>query len=108
MTWMSIVGFAFVLTVLACGGGSGSAPPAPDAASDAPPGPPCTGAVYDPCTMNDQCSSQSCHLYNANALQICTQVCNAAMPCPNDASGAAVACNQMGNCKPAVANSCHR
>lgn len=94
---------ALVLTFLACGGSSGT-PPAPDA----PSGPPCTGAVYDTCTTADQCSSQNCHLYNANALQVCTQVCSATVACPNDASGAAVACNMMGNCKPAVANNCHR
>jgi hypothetical protein len=98
-----MVRFAFVLTILACGGSSGT-PPTPDA----PSGPPCTGAVYDSCTTADQCSSQMCHLYNANALQVCTQICSATVPCPNDATGAAVQCNMMGNCKPSVANNCHR
>jgi hypothetical protein len=105
---MSIIRFVFVVTVLGCGGCGGSSTPAAPDASDPVAGPPCTGAVYDTCATNDQCGSQLCHLYNAQALQICTQVCSAAMPCPNDASGAAVACNQMGNCKPAVANNCHR
>jgi hypothetical protein len=100
---MHMVRFAFVLMILACGGSSGT-PPTPDA----PSGPPCTGAVYDSCTTPDQCSSQLCHLYNANALQVCTQTCSATVPCPNDATGAAVPCNMMGNCKPSVANTCHR
>ena len=96
--------FAFIFGLVACGSGGGGSTLDVDAAS----GPPCTGAVYDTCVSNDQCSSQACHLYNANALQVCTQACSAAVPCPNDSSGAPVACNQMGNCKPAVANNCHR
>ena len=95
----------FVLILVACNSSDGgSLTPQVDAAA----GPLCTGAVYDPCVSNDQCRSQACHLYGTSALQICTQACSAAMPCPNDASGAPVACNQMGNCKPSVANNCHR
>ena len=101
---MVMTRFAFILVLVACGGSDDTVAPQSDAAS----GPLCTGAVYDTCTTNDQCSSQNCHLYNANGLQICTQACSATVPCPNDASGAAVACNMMGNCKPAVANNCHR
>ena len=100
---MHIACFAFVLALAACGGSSGS-PPAPDAAT----GPPCTGAVYDTCATSDQCMSMSCHLYNGAGLQVCTQACSAAMPCPNDAAGQPVACNPMGNCKPSIANTCHR
>lgn len=93
-----------MLVLAACGSSEGGSTPQVDAAS----GPLCTGAVYDPCTANDQCGSRSCHLYSDAGLQVCTQVCSATVPCPNDASGAAVACNRMGNCKPAVANNCHR
>ena len=94
-----------VLSLTACGGSSTTAT---DAATDSPAGALCTGAVYDTCTTNDQCGSQNCHLFNGSALQVCTQTCNATTPCPNDASGATVACNNMNICKPSVANSCHR
>jgi hypothetical protein len=96
--------FAFILVLAACGSGGGNSTPQVDAAS----GPPCTGAIYDPCTSNDQCTSQQCHVYGTAGLQVCTQACSATVPCPNDTSGAAVTCNMMGNCKPAVANNCHR
>ena len=102
---MYMARFAFVLALVACGSSGGTtAPPQVDAAAGAP----CTGAVYDICTSNAQCASQQCHLYNGDALEVCTQACNATTPCPNDASGAAVACNTMGNCKPVIANNCHR
>lgn len=98
---MQIARLVFALAVAACGGGSSS--PDPDAS-----GPACTGAIYDTCTSNDQCGSMNCHLYNGAGLQVCTQTCNATTPCPSDATGATVACNMMGNCRPAVANNCHR
>jgi hypothetical protein len=102
---MQMMRSVFVLFLIACGGSDGgSVAPQVDAAAGAL----CTGAVYDTCVSSDQCVSQACHLYNANALQICTQPCSATVPCPNDAAGAPVACNQMGNCKPSVANNCHR
>ena len=68
----------------------------------------CTGAVYDPCASNSQCMSGMCHLYSGAGFQVCTQACSATMPCPNDSSGATIACNQMGNCKPTVPNNCTR
>jgi hypothetical protein len=101
---MSMARLVFIFTLVACGSDGTSKQPDVDAAFGAL----CTGAVYDTCATNDQCGSQLCHLYNGAGLQICTQACSATAPCPNDASGAAVACNPMGNCKPAVANNCHR
>jgi hypothetical protein len=68
----------------------------------------CTGAVYDTCTVNTECASQNCRLYAGASLQVCTQTCSATVPCPNDSAGATVVCNGMGNCKPSVANPCHR
>ena len=99
---MRIAGALFVLVLTACGGGD-------DAPSvDAPSGPACTGAVYDTCTGNTQCSSQNCHLFMADGIQVCTQACSASAACPNDSTGATIACNGMGICKPTVANNCHR
>jgi len=91
------------LTALdACGGGDASS------TSDAPSGPACTGAVYDTCSGNAQCTSQNCHLFMADGIEVCTQACSSSIACPNDAAGATVACNQMGICKPSLANHCHR
>src|SRR6266581_3311033 len=90
--------------VVGCGGGGGGS--GPDAAHDSPAGAACTGAVYDPCTTNDQCMSMNCHFYMQSNFTICTTACSASMPCPNDSSGNPGTCNNMGNCKPAAANNC--
>ena len=116
---MRIIRFGVAFALVACSSSdSGKKPVDAAAAIDTPPaadaGSPdaasalCTGAVYDPCTSNDQCASQLCHLYSAASLQVCTQACGPGTPCPNDSTGAAVACNANGNCKPSVANNCHR
>src|SRR5689334_3283378 len=97
---MPLVRLALALALAACGSSNNTQ-------IDAPSGPPCTGAVYDSCTSNTQCSSMNCHDYTGSALHVCTQACSGAMPCPSDSTGAAVACNMMGNCKPSVANNCH-
>jgi hypothetical protein len=70
----------------------------------------CTGAVYDPCTDNTQCTSAMCHNYMSSALQVCTQACTAGdnTTCPLDSSGNHGTCNNMSNCKPAAANNCTR
>lgn len=70
----------------------------------------CTGAIYDPCTSPAQCMSANCHLYMNAGIQVCTQTCTAGMnsTCPVDSTGANGFCNNMGNCKPAKANSCTR
>lgn len=106
------------LVLSACGGGDGD-PPAIDApaSADADPGadapgdggslPACTGAAYDPCTDNSQCSSQQCRLFMADGIQVCTQNCDASNPCP-DFNGQPVQCNNMGRCKPPAANACMR
>lgn len=104
---MHMTRFAFILALVACGSSGGSTTPQVDAAS----GPLCTGVVYDPCMTNDQCNSGNCRMYNGAGLQVCTQVCSTMapmVPCPNDSSGAVVTCNTMLNCKPTVANNCHR
>jgi hypothetical protein len=77
----------------------------PDAASDAAPQVACTGTVYDACTDNTQCASQNCHLFAQDGIQVCTQACDAATPCP-DFGGEPGFCNMKGICKPAGANAC--
>lgn len=89
------------MALAACGGGN--SPPLPDADPNAPL---CTGAVYDNCTSNAGCTSQNCHLFEQDAIQICTQACDASNPCPNDANGMPGSCNNRGICKPRVANAC--
>jgi hypothetical protein len=101
-----VAGAVFV----ACGSGT---PAKTDAAkmdsmgSGSGSGPMCTGATYDPCTDNTQCMSAMCHAYGMSMLQVCTVSC-ASTPCPNDSTGATITCNGMLNCKPTVANHCHR
>jgi hypothetical protein len=89
------------LLLVGCGGGVKT--PLPDADPNAPL---CTGAVYDNCLANTGCASGNCHLFEADAIQVCTQACSASSPCPNDASGAPGSCNAKGICKPARANPC--
>ena len=102
---MCLLRLVLVLAITALGACGGD-----DASSniDAPSGPACTGAVYDTCGGNGQCTSQNCHLFMADGIQVCTQACSGSMACPNDSTGAAVACNGMNICKPSVANNCHR
>jgi hypothetical protein len=73
-------------------------------------GPPCTGAVYDPCTDPSQCMSGNCHFYMGNGFTVCTAACTPGMnsTCPVDATGSNGFCNNMGICKPAMPNNCSR
>jgi hypothetical protein len=98
-----------VAVAVACSGGSTTHPDASPVDS-AMHGPPCTGLVYDPCTTPKQCMSMNCHLYMGAGIQVCTLACTPGMnsTCPVDASGSNGFCNNMGICKPAVANSCSR
>lgn len=77
----------------------------PDALGDAMV---CTGAVYDSCTANEQCKSMTCHNYTMFGMQVCTTTCTPGddSTCPVDSTGQHGMCNAMGNCRPAVANSC--
>jgi hypothetical protein len=96
------------LIAAACSSSDGDPKPMTDAAAiDAPPGAACTGAVYDPCTANTQCMSMNCRLFMGDGIQVCTQACSAGTPCPM-AGSTAVACNNMGVCKPPAANNCTR
>lgn len=65
----------------------------------------CTGALYDSCTGNAGCMSNNCKLFNGSGFMVCTQACSTANPCPNQ-GGTAVACNNMGICKPTAPNAC--
>jgi hypothetical protein len=82
---------------------TGGSTPLPDADLSQPM---CTGVVYDSCTSNAGCMSMNCHLFDQNAIQICTQPCDANTPCPMQ-GGAAASCNNRGICKPPAANACH-
>lgn len=100
-----------VATALGCTG-SGDDPPAstPDAGTAMMGGAACTGAIFDPCTTNDQCSTNNCHFYDQSNFTVCTQTCTPGdnTTCPMDASGNHATCNNKGLCKPAAANSCTR
>jgi len=88
-----------VLAMAACGGG-GSDPPTPDAPPNLPL---CTGQLYDPCTDlvgGSDCMTGICREYMMLGQNGCTQACDATTTCPNDPTGAAVRCNNMGQCRP--------
>lgn len=110
---------AILLAFSGCSGGGGDddggddAQVVPDAPKmiDAPPaGNVCMGKAYDPCTANTQCMSGNCHLFQAQNLQICTATCTPGnnATCPPDKNGMNGMCNNMGICRPAVANDCTR
>jgi hypothetical protein len=67
----------------------------------------CAGSAFDLCSTEHDCTSANCHLFSTDGFQVCTQMCDATSPCPNDATGAPAMCNAMGICKPAMANDCH-
>jgi len=96
--------FSLVLVLTACGGDDGGSQATPDAATS---GPACTKALYDNCVTATDCMSGNCHFYMQSNFTVCTQACSASNPCPNDSSGQPGVCNNMGICKPAVANNCH-
>lgn len=110
---LAVVLFAFG-AFGACGGDDGGDGGTIDAPStppiDAPGAKLCTGATYDPCTANTQCMSNNCHLYAAQNLQVCVSTCTPGnnSTCPVDKSGANGMCNNMGICRPAMANDCTR
>jgi hypothetical protein len=93
--------------VAACGA---EAPPQTIDASteiDAASLPACTGAAYESCTENSHCASQNCRLFMGQGIQICTQNCDVANPCP-DFDGVTVPCNNMGRCDPKMEHVCMR
>jgi hypothetical protein len=106
---MHVMRMLALLTLFAigCSSGDGDDKPMADAAIDSPAGAMCTGAIYDPCTANTQCMSGNCRLFMGDGIQVCTQTCTAGGACPM-AGSTAVACNNMGVCKPPAANNCTR
>jgi hypothetical protein len=96
MVAMRSLAFVVVAILAAC---SGDQPPDQQNA--------CTGAAFDLCNTEHDCTSANCHLFMSDGFQVCTQACDATTPCPNDATGAPAECNAMSICKPAMANDCH-
>jgi len=80
--------FAIAVVVAAC---AGDEPPASGK---------CTGAVYDPCIEEHDCLSLVCQ--NFAEFQVCSQACDDATPCPDNA-----ACD-TGFCKPTAPNDCEQ
>jgi hypothetical protein len=86
---------AFVLLAFAACSGD----PPPDQTNK------CTGAAYDLCSTEHDCTSTKCQLFTG--FQVCTQMCDANTPCPNDATGMPATCDAtLALCKPAMANAC--
>ena len=111
---------SLIAMLAACGDDGGSPPPVDSAASqdasvvDGPitfdasidaAAPACTGAAYDPCTGAGDCDSGNCKVFMQAGIQVCTQACSGGNPCPMQ-NGQTVPCNNMGICRPEVANTC--
>lgn len=96
-----------MILVAACTSGDSPAQKPVDAAVS---GQACTGAAFDPCTATTDCMSMNCKLFNSAGIQVCTVTCTPGdnTTCPTDSSGNHATCNNMGICKPAAANACHR
>lgn len=69
-----------------------------------PPSGKCTGAAYDPCNDEHECTSNTCQNFMAEGFQVCSQPCDAANPCPGDGECDAT----LALCKPAAPNDCTR
>lgn len=67
----------------------------------------CSGAVYDLCNTEHDCTSMACQLFTPDNFQVCTQPCSSTVPCPNDKAGNPGTCTAQLICKPAAPNSCH-
>jgi hypothetical protein len=63
----------------------------------------CTGNLYDACNpLASNCKAgTTCKTFNGSNFSVCTQTCGT---CPMQ-NGQAVACNNMGVCKPSAPNS---
>ncbi len=91
------------------GGGGGSNNESPDAATGSNQAAACTGAAYDPCTDNAQCTGGNCKAFGGAGLQVCTVSCTPGdnTTCPTE-GGITATCNNMGICKPTAATACSR
>jgi hypothetical protein len=67
----------------------------------------CSGAAYDPCLTEHDCTNGNCRPFAAENFMICTQGCTPGdnTTCPQQ-NGSAVTCNVSGLCEPAKTNSC--
>jgi hypothetical protein len=96
--------FAFGLALVAACSGNAPSGNSPDG------GAACTMAIYDPCATEHDCmAGTTCRTFSTTmpALEVCTQACTSAQPCPNDSSGAPGTCDStLMLCRPAKANAC--
>lgn len=51
----------------------------------------CTKALYELCITEHDCASENCRLFEAEGYRICTQGCDATIPCP-DLNGTPIEC----------------
>jgi hypothetical protein len=102
----SMLAWCVALALAACGTGGDDAgdDPGADASGEV-----CTGAVYDACVDTEGASDcgedLQCHVFAQAGLTVCVPACSESAPCP-DQDGVAVRCNNMGRCRPDVANDC--
>lgn len=92
-----------LLLVIACGLTVSAACSGDDGGS----APACTGALYDLCTDNADCTSNNCRMFNDLGVMVCTEACTpGGAACPTQ-DGAAAQCpmNAM-VCRPPAATNC--
>ncbi len=101
---MRTLAFVVVVAVTAC---TGSAPSGSSADAS---GGACTMSLYDPCVDEHNCgSAELCQTFGdvTPGIEVCSEGCTTATPCPNDSTGAAATCDTTVNlCRPAKANAC--
>jgi hypothetical protein len=100
---------ACLLFMTACAGDPPPGDDDDDPDVDASIGATCTGAVYDSCTdttnSSDCMEGMMCHPFDQAGITVCVPACSESMPCPQQ-DGAEIRCNNMGRCRPDVANAC--
>ena len=102
-----------LLVAAGCGSGGDDGDDGDDVpAVDGPPGGPDASGMlcglYEMCTDvagGSDCETGICRVYNMLGGNGCTQACDVANPCPDDAMGP-VQCNMMGQCRPNVLAAC--
>lgn len=69
----------------------------------------CTGALYEECVMNTDCTSGICREYNGLGFSACTTACTPGddSTCPAHPQGAEVTCNRtQAQCRPSALAAC--
>jgi len=101
--------YALLLVVSLAGCGDDGSPAPIDSPStiDSPMGNVCTGQLYDLCSMDSQCMSGTCRMFNNLGVMLCTEACTpGGAACPAQGSSAVQCVTNSMICRPNAANTC--